>query len=119
MRAQSGRAHAGQLVGGARMTPAGKLQAYLKARVQATGGVYRKFRYESRRGCPDCLVWWRWPALALIEIKAEDGDYKDRYSALQQREVDRMRDAGLPVYTARTKADIDRIVEEVRNRVAI
>lgn len=101
------------------MTPAGKLQAYLKARAQATGGVYRKVRYESRRGCPDCLVWWRWPAIALIEIKAEDGDYKDRYSALQQREVDRMRDAGLPVYTARTKADIDRIVEEVRNRVAI
>lgn len=101
------------------MTPAGKLQDHLKARVRATGGVYRKVRYESRRGCPDCLVWWRWPALALIEIKAEDGDYKDKYSVVQRREVDRMRDAGLPVYTARTKEDIDRIVEEVRNRVAI
>lgn len=97
------------------MTPAGKLQAHLRKRVEATGGTYRKVRYESRRGCPDCLIWWQWPAMVFVEIKAEG----DRYSVVQRREVDRMRDAGLPVYTARTKADIDRIVEEVRNRVAI
>lgn len=97
------------------MTPAGKLQAHLRKRVEATGGVYRKVRYEGRRGCPDCLIWWQWPAMAMVEVKAEG----DRYSVLQAREVGRMQSDGLPVYTARSVADIEWIVEEVRNRVAI
>ena len=92
------------------MTPAGKLQEHLKDAVQKSGGQYRKVRYEGRRGCPDCLIWWAWPRLAFVEIKAED----DRYSVLQAREVKRMKEAGIPVYTARTIEDIDRIAAEVR-----
>lgn len=97
------------------MTPAGKLQAYLCDLVEGTGGVYRKVRYENRRGCPDCLIWWAWPALAFVEIKAGG----DRYSVLQEREVGRMRAANIPVFTARTAEDIDRIVDTVKNMVAI
>ena len=93
------------------MTPAGKLQDYLKRVVQHSGGQYRKARWEGRSGCPDCFVWWDWPRAAFIEVKAGD----DRYSKLQEREVARMQRAGLPVYTARTIEDIDRIVVEVRN----
>lgn len=101
------------------MTPAGKLQAYLRQRVEATGGVYRKVRWEGRNGCPDCFIWWRWPLAAWVEIKAENGKYKDRYSVVQSREVARMTACGLPVHTASTEEDIDRIVEDVRNGVAI
>jgi len=93
------------------MTPAGKLQDRLKRIVQHTGGQYRKTRWEGRRGCPDCFVWWTWPRAAYVEVKAPG----DRYSKLQEREVARMRDAGIPVYTVSSFEDIDRVVSEVRN----
>lgn len=96
------------------MTPAGKLQDHLKRRVQGTGGQYRKVRWEGRAGCPDCFVWWDWPCAAFIEIKAEG----DRVRKLQDREVERMQRAGVPVYIARSTADIDWIVEQVRKGIA-
>lgn len=96
------------------MTPASKLQERLKKLVQGSGGQYRKMRWEGRRGCPDCFIWWEWPRAAFVEVKAGD----DRYSKLQAREVGRMQADGLPVYTARSEADVDWIVERVKKGVA-
>ena len=96
------------------MTPAGRLQDHLKHVVQKSGGQYRKARWEGRKGCPDCFVWWQWPRAAFIEIKA-DGD---RTSKLQDREIERMSEAGIPVFIARSIADIDEIVKKVREGVA-
>jgi hypothetical protein len=93
------------------MTPAGKLQDYLKQKVQKSGGQYRKVRWEGRNGCPDCFVWWQWPHVAFIEIKA----FGDRVSKVQDREIERMRTYGLPVYIARSNEDVDKIVEQVRS----
>jgi len=92
------------------MTPAGRLQDHLKHVVQKSGGQYRKVRWEGRSGCPDCFVWWQWPAAAFIEIKAEG----DRLSKLQTREIERMEMAGVPVYVAHSIAEIDAIVAEIR-----
>ena len=92
------------------MTPAGKLQEHLKKRVQQTGGQYRKVRWEGRRGCPDCFVYWEWPKAAFVEIKAD----RDVLSALQRREIEHMRHANMPVFIAKTIEDIDEIVEKVR-----
>ena len=94
-------------------TPAGKLQDHLKKLVQGSGGQYRKVRWEGRRGCPDCFIWWDWPAAAFVEIKAD----KDNHSALQLREVERMQNAGIPVFTARDMNDVEAIVEVVRNNL--
>jgi hypothetical protein len=55
-------------------------------------------------------VWWTWPHVAFIEIKA-DGD---RISGHQQREIERMREDGMPVFIARSIEDIDEIVKKVR-----
>jgi hypothetical protein len=93
------------------MTPAGKLQDYLKQKVQKSGGQYRKVRWEGRNGCPDCFVWWQWPHVAFIEIKA----FGDRVSKVQDREIERMRMYDLPVFIARTNEDIDKIVEKIRH----
>jgi hypothetical protein len=92
------------------VTPAGRLQDHLKHVVQKSGGQYRKVRWEGRSGCPDCFVWWTWPRVAFIEIKA-DGD---RLSKLQTREIERMDEAGVPVFIARSNEDIDEIVRKVR-----
>jgi hypothetical protein len=96
------------------VTPAGKLQDHLKRVVQKSGGQYRKVRWEGRSGCPDCFVWWTWPRAAFIEIKA-DGD---RLSKLQTREIERMDEAGVPAFIARSTEDIDEIVKKVRQGVA-
>lgn len=93
------------------MTPASKLQERLKKLVQGSGGQYRKMRWEGRRGCPDCFIWWEWPRAAFVEIKAD----QDRYSKLQAREVGRMQNDGIPVFTARDLSDVEAIVEIVRN----
>ena len=93
------------------MTPAGRLQDYLKQKVQKSGGQYRKVRWEGRNGCPDCFVWWQWPHVAFIEIKA----FGDRVSKVQDREIERMRMYDLPVYIARSNEDIDKIVEKIRH----
>jgi len=91
------------------MTPAGRLQAHLKRIVQESGGQYRKVRWEGRSGCPDCFVWWAWPAAAFIEIKAPG----DRLSKIQSREIERMELAGVPVFIARSEADLDRLVNKL------
>ena len=96
------------------MTPAGRLQDHLKHVVQKSGGQYRKVRWEGRNGCPDCYIWWDWPCAAFVEIKA-DGD---RVSKVQDREIERMRNYGVPVFIARSIAEIDEIVDKVRKGVA-
>jgi len=92
------------------MTPAAKLQEHLKHVVQKSGGQYRKVRWEGRRGCPDCFVWWAWPAAAFIEIKAGG----DVIRPEQRREIERMERDGVPVYIARSIEDLDVIIEKVR-----
>lgn len=96
------------------VTPAGKLQKYLRERVEALGGHYRKVKWEGRVGCPDCYVWFEHGIYAWIEIKAGD----DRLAELQKREHERMRDGGLRIYTAKTEADIDRILSELMSAEA-
>ena len=59
------------------MTPAGKLQAYLRKKVEALGGHYRKAQWENRVGCPDCYVWLDSGAYAWVEIKAGRGKLTD------------------------------------------
>ena len=93
------------------MTPAGRLQDHLKHVVQKSGGQYRKVRWEGRNGCPDCFVWWTWPHVAFIEIKADN----DRVSKVQDQEIQRMRNYGVPVFVARSNAEIDEIVFKVRH----
>lgn len=96
------------------MTPAGKLQNHLKRRVQSSGGQYRKVRWEGRRGCPDCYVWWTWPNAAFVEVKAPG----DTFSKIQSREVERMRASGVPVYTVTSTEDIDSLVDALKKGVA-
>jgi len=103
-----------ELVGGHIMTPAGRLQDHLKRIVQKSVGQYRKVRWEGRSGCPDCFVWWNWPHVAFIEIKADN----DRVSKVQQQEILRMRARGVPVFIARSIEEIDEIVKKVREGVA-
>lgn len=95
------------------MTPAARLQGYLKRQTTANHGTYRKVRWEGRRNAPDCLVSFGFPRVALIEVKAGN----DRLSVGQEREIQRFRDDGWSVFVARTEVDIDAIILEVKGNI--
>ncbi len=97
------------------MTPAAKIQDYIKKRVQGSGGVYRKAKWENHNGCPDCFVWWQWPTAAFIEVKAG----RDRLSKLQEREIKRMRDSGIPVYVVQSMDDVDVVLSMIKNGLQV
>lgn len=97
------------------MTPAAKLQRYLRGLVEGSGGCYRKMEWTGRNGAPDCFVWWSGGRFGLIEIKAG----RDRLSTVQVNECNKMKEAGLPVFVARTEEDVYAIVKKVRDGVDI
>ena len=88
------------------MTPEGEIQAYLKKRVEQTGGAFRKLAWEGRRGAPDTMIWWPGPSFAFVEVKAAKG----KLSTLQEREINRLREAGFQVAVVFCKDDVDEVV---------
>lgn len=81
-------------------------EAYLKRRVEETGGVTRKVKWVAIRGAPDRLCMW--PKLgkyAFVEVKEEDQPWglQDH----QRREIERMKGSGLRVAVLSNKKEID------------
>lgn len=83
-----------------------KIEAHLKARVEANGGLIRKLAYPGRKGAPDrMVVWgqhfdarqggtWQPPDIDFIELKAPGKKPDDH----QRREHDRLRALGCAVF---------------------
>ena len=88
------------------MTPEGKIEAHLVKRVGQLGGEIRKLSWIGRRGAPDRFIWWPGPIFAFIEVKAPGG----RISVLQQREMDRLAEAGFNVAVVWSEADVDELL---------
>jgi hypothetical protein len=95
---------------GQRETP---VEEYLVAQVKAAGGHVRKLAWIGRVGAPDRLVWWRFPHVAMVELKGAKG----RYEASQKRELARLRETGWPVYTLWSKGDVDKFIAEMKQRL--
>lgn len=91
------------------MTPASRLKSYIRRRTKETGGQFRNAVWLSRRGCPDCYCWWSGGVYAWVEVKVGD----DEFSTLQEREVARMRDAGLTVFVVKTERDVERMLLQI------
>lgn len=97
------------------MTPAAKLQDYLRQRTEATGGQYRGVEWKRRDGCPDCYCWWPGGISAWFEVKAGG----DRLRPAQIREIDRMRADGIEVFLVRSTDDVDFLVDELLRTEAV
>jgi hypothetical protein len=89
------------------MTPEGKVEAYLIARVKATGGRQRKLQWIGRRGAPDRMVWWPGPNLHFVEVKRAGG----RLHPLQVVEGDRLRADGFRVWVVASREEVDAFIE--------
>jgi hypothetical protein len=91
------------------VTPEGKVKKYLFDRVKATGGTARNFRWLGRRNACDCLIWWKFPVTAMVEVKRPG--QKPRKG--QGGEHRRMRNAGWPVYVVDSEEAVDAFVAEM------
>lgn len=72
----------------------GRIESYFCEQVEKHGGLQRKAQWAGRRGCPD--RWWAFYGKrnGFAEIKAPGC----RPDAHQQREIARMKAAGVTVY---------------------
>ena len=90
------------------MTPEGKIEAYLKKCVLATGGRIRKLSWIGRRGAPDRLVWWPGPDLVFVEVKAPG----KKATKQQKREHVRLQQDGFAVAVVNSKERVDWLVHK-------
>lgn len=92
--------------------PEAKIEGYLRKRVKETGGMIRKIRWIGRRGAADNLVFYKFPAVALVEVKREGATVDPR--SQQARDLRRMREAGWPVYVVSSHEEVDAMIGEVK-----
>lgn len=92
--------------------PESKIENYLRRRVKEEQGSIRKVRWIGRRGAPDNLIWWTFPACALVECKAEGAEVDPR--SQQARELRRLRDANWPVFVVSSHAEVDAAIDVVK-----
>jgi len=84
------------------------IQRYFKKRVIASGGMFRKVKWEGRKAAPDTYVSFPrgvsvWGSCCFVELKAPG----ERPRPDQFREHERMRKAGTRVEWLSTYADVD------------
>lgn len=88
------------------------IEAHLRARVLATGGITRKAQWIGQMGCPD--RWCGWPhnqRSGWVELKGKGG----RLSRHQINEIARLKACGQRVDLLDTIEQVDAYVEEMSN----
>lgn len=74
-----------------------KIEDYLRAEVEAHGGLYDKFVSPGRRGVPDCIITWQrygWAQIDFVECKTIGG----KLDPLQEEDHKRRRAKGCIVH---------------------
>lgn len=89
---------------GTKLVRESEIEAHLVKRVRQAGGLSYKFVSPGRSGVPDRLVILD-GVVFFVEVKAPGG----KLSALQDRELKRIRDAGINALVVWSKDDIDLI----------
>ena len=88
----------------------GNLQTYFKTEAKAHNILWRKMKFEGRRGCPDVLVAWG-GKLMLVELKNPNGN--GVLSKIQEREIQKFKDAGVDVRVVEKREEVDGIIKEI------
>jgi len=91
--------------------PEAKVEDYLIKRVKELGGRERKLRWVGRDGAPDRIVWFKFPAVGVVEVKREIGGV---VRACQEREMARMREDGWPVFLVSNFSEVDAALDAIR-----
>lgn len=87
----------------------GKIETYFKEQVAEHGGITRKAKWLCRRGCPDQFwAFKRSGRSGLAEIKAPN----QPLASHQDREVKRLREAGVEVWVLDCELAVDLFIEK-------
>ncbi len=86
------------------------LQRYLFKQAKLHSVYHRKTMAVGRVGFPDCLLASDVKAV-YVELKSPSGD--GRLSVMQEREIKRMKGAGLDVRVIDTREQVDAIIREL------
>lgn len=86
-----------------------KVETYLDDCIKSLGGITRKWVSPGRDGVPDRICFLN-DKVFFVEVKTTDGDFE----AGQQREHERLRDAGANVCTVYGNAGVDSMVFDIR-----
>lgn len=78
------------------------IETYFKRKVEELGVECRKLEWIGRRGAPDRLIMFDGKAI-FVELKQEKGVLEDH----QRREHERLRKAGMRVYTLYGKQEVE------------
>jgi hypothetical protein len=84
-----------------------QLQAYFRKKCQANLILWRKLKFEGRRGAPDILIA-KYGRAVFVELKSPSG--KGVLSELQKREHRKMRAVELYVVVLSSKEEVDRLI---------
>ena len=101
------------------MTPEGKIEAYLHARVEAAGGFWRRVKWIGRNNAPDDVIGFLGISAVFVEVKRPG----ERPTKPQLREHEEMRDAGMLVTWVSTEQEVDALLQiferELKNGTGI
>lgn len=89
----------------------GKIETYFKEQVELHGGITRKAKWLCRRGCPDQFWSFSTPngtASGFAEIKA----FGEPLAAHQDREIKKLRAAGVTVYVIDSMPAVDAFIRK-------
>ena len=89
----------------------GALQRYFKAACVRNGILWRKIRFEGRRGCPDNLIAYE-GRIVLVELKSPSK--KGRLSALQIEQAKKFAQVGVKVRVADNQETVDEIIKQIK-----
>ena len=84
-----------------------KIEEYLRDTVKATGGRAYKFTSPGNDGVPDRLVLLPGGRVVFVELKAPGR----KPTALQELQINRIRQLGFDVRVIDNKADVDKLVK--------
>lgn len=91
--------------------PENQVETYLNKRVDALGGITRKWTSPGRVGVPDRIIIFD-GQVWFVEVKTERG----RLSPMQEREIQRLRDHGANVFVAHGCEGVDGFIEKLQQR---
>lgn len=96
------------------MTPEGRIRQHLKKQCKAAGLSHRKLKWIAHNSAPDEFVFRpesTMPIFAFIEVK-KPGNWT--YQPGQERELQRLRDAGFQVYVVDSELMVDLVLSQLR-----
>ena len=86
------------------------LQNYFKREAAKHDILWRKIKFEGRRGCPDVMIAAK-GKIKLVEIKTPS--LKGKLSALQGRQMQKFKDVGIEVKIVDSRRKVDAVIKDI------